>query len=1017
MTARRARWTFPALIALLAGACNAVAIGGGEDPARDYNGWYAGPYLNRVAFPLGGIGAGMVCVEGTGALSHVSVRHEMEAFNEPLMFAALSVKGREGSRARLLEGPVPGWKVFGRPGTGNGAGRTSYGLPRFRDARFRARFPFATVELGDPDMPVEVELTAWSPFAPGQADLSSHPVAALEYTFTNTGREPVEAVFSYSSTNFMAAGGAGGDRVLPIDGGFVLHQRGTPEDPGREGSFAIFAESGEAIVDHCWFKGGWWDSLTLAWENIASGRMVDNPPVDARAPGATLFLPLEIEPGRSETVRLLMAWYVPGSGLRYGNDLACESGPAFGHGPSHGTASSQQEVTGFLGEGLVNSYWPCGDALTGTLVSPPFEVTGDTIRLLLGGGDQPGRACVDLVVDGEVVHTATGRNAEALVPVTWDVSELAGRQAVLRIVDEATGSWGHVNVDHIVMSGGEAGARGVVLADFEGPDFGDWVADGPPGCGNDCGELAGEDGPAHHVPWYAGRYPGMDELARSWREGCGEMRQQSAIFRDAFYDTSLPGEVVEAAAANLTILKSPTVMRQADGRLWCWEGCTDERGCCAGSCTHVWNYAQAICHLFPELERSLRWTEFHESQDASGHQTFRSCLPIRPVAHTFHAAADGQLGGIMKVHREWRVSGDTEWMRSIWPRVKKSLDYCIETWDPRHTGTLEEPHHNTYDIEYWGPDGHCTSFYLGALEAAIRMGRALGEDVALYTGLLDEGRQRLESELFNGEYFYQEIRTEGLDATFTPLDVSKNGAGYADIVAALNEQGPKYQYGTGCLSDGVLGFWIARMCGLGQIVDAGMVQRSLASIHRYNFKPDLSAHANPQRPSFACGGEGGLLLCTWPRGGRLSIPFVYSDEVWTGIEYQVASHLMIEGMVEEGLEIVRACRDRYDGRVRNPFNEYECGHWYARAMSSYGLLQGLTGVRYDAVERTLHVDSRVGNDFRSFLATETGFATVGMEDGRLSVDVQWGHIDIEKAVISGADVRLGDALRVILRNQ
>jgi len=509
----------------------------------------------------------------------------------------------------------------------------------------------------------------------------------------------------------------------------------------------------------------------------------------------------------------------------------------------------------------------------------------------------------------------------------------------------------------------------------------------------------------------------MDELARSWREGCGEMRQQSAIFRDAFYDTSLPGEVVEAAAANLTILKSPTVMRQADGRLWCWEGCTDERGCCAGSCTHVWNYAQAICHLFPELERSLRWTEFHESQDASGHQTFRSCLPIRPVAHTFHAAADGQLGGIMKVHREWRVSGDTEWMRSIWPRVKKSLDYCIETWDPRHTGTLEEPHHNTYDIEYWGPDGHCTSFYLGALEAAIRMGRALGEDVALYTGLLDEGRQRLESELFNGEYFYQEIRTEGLDATFTPLDVSKNGAGYADIVAALNEQGPKYQYGTGCLSDGVLGFWIARMCGLGQIVDAGMVQRSLASIHRYNFKPDLSAHANPQRPSFACGGEGGLLLCTWPRGGRLSIPFVYSDEVWTGIEYQVASHLMIEGMVEEGLEIVRACRDRYDGRVRNPFNEYECGHWYARAMSSYGLLQGLTGVRYDAVERTLHVDSRVGNDFRSFLATETGFATVGMEDGRLSVDVQWGHIDIEKAVISGADVRLGDALRVILRNQ
>ena len=128
------------------------------------------------------------------------------------------------------------------------------------------------------------------------------------------------------------------------------------------------------------------------------------------------------------------------------------------------------------------------------------------------------------------------------------------------------------------------------------------------------------------------------------------------------------------------------------------------------------------------------------------------------------------------------------------------------------------------------------------------------------------------------------------------------------------------------------------------------------------------------------------------------MPFVYSNEVWTGIEYQVASHLMFKGEVEKGLDIVKACRDRYDGRVRNPFNEYECGHWYARAMASYGLIEGLTGIRFDAVDGKLYIDSRIGDDFTSFLSTETGFANVGLEDGKPFVDVKWGNIPVKEIV-------------------
>jgi hypothetical protein len=269
-------------------------------------------------------------------------------------------------------------------------------------------------------------------------------------------------------------------------------------------------------------------------------------------------------------------------------------------------------------------------------------------------------------------------------------------------------------------------------------------------CHNDAGREL-------HRPWYAGAFDGIEAVNEHWRSHYDDLLTRTAAFTEAFYDTTLPPEVVEAVAANLAILKTPTVQRQADGRLWCWEGCHDDSGCCHGSCTHVWNYAQALPHLFPALERTLRETEFGPGQDEHGHQTFRASLPIRPTGHDFHAAADGQLGGIMKVYRDWRISGDTEWLRGLWPRVKQSLDYCIETWDPDHRGALFEPHHNTFDIEFWGPDGMCTSFYLGALKAAQIMGAALGDPLPLLDDLLARGRAFMEAELWDGEYFIQRI--------------------------------------------------------------------------------------------------------------------------------------------------------------------------------------------------------------------------------------------------------------------
>ena len=808
-----------------------------------------------------------------GPLSEVSIRNRMEFFNEPFQFAALYVKGKE-SVARVLEGPVPEWKYFGAPGTGNGAGERTYGFPRFQKASFLTKFPFGIISLSDKQVPLKVEITGWSPFIPGDADNSSLPVGTLEYRFTNPGSHPVEAVFSYHAANFMKVGDQGNE-ILALDHGFILSQQGSEDNPENQGAYAIFADESKAKVDYSWFKGGWFDARTLIWDTVQKGGIIENPPQSGASPGASIYVPFVVEPHQERTIRLQFCWYVPKTTIRLGNDP-----------------------------------------------------------------DKPKES-----------------PAKSTIASCTDPSKCA---------------------------------CGVCSDPANCPD--------PANCkGGVCAAPA-----KYHSPWYAGKFKDINQVAQYWLKNYDDLRQKSALFRDTFYASTLPPEVLEAVAANLTILKSPTVQRQPDGKLWCFEGCNDNSGCCHGSCTHVWNYAQAICHLFPELERSLRNTEFTVSQDETGHQQFRSSLPIRPVKHDFHAASDGQLGGIMKVYRDWRISGDTAWLKKLWPKIKESMDFSIRTWDPKEKGVLEEPHHNTYDIEFWGPDGMCTGFYLSALTAVTKMGKEMGEDTSHYQTLIEKGKKYLETELYNGEYFYQQVKKEGLNSKFNPITQSDSGQGYKDIVQQLNEQGPKYQYGNGCITDGVLGFWMARMCGLEDpIADEQKVQTHLYSVYKYNLKHDLSTHSNPQRPSYALGNEGGLLLCTWPKGNSLSLPFVYSNEVWTGIEYQAASHMLLEGLVKEGLDIVRTCRERYDGRVRNPFNEYECGHWYARAMSSYGLIQGLTGLRYDAVDKTLYIDSKIGKNFSVFLSTQTGYGLAGLKHGKPFVDVKSGKIEVEKFAVKG----------------
>lgn len=792
---------------------------------------YTKKNLDRVAFPLGGIGSGMICIEGAGTFSQVSLRHRPQVFFEPVLFSAISVKGGEtaAGSARVLAGPVPDWKLMFPWGkdfesSGDGSRNKIFGFPRFEEATFTGKFPFAKITLGEKGFPLGVEISAWNPFIPNDEDASSLPVAGVEYLFTNTSNSHVEAVFSFHAENFMASGpGESDGRVTRLDRGFVAGLSARSDKPSDEGYFAAWVDDQDACVNPAWFRGGWFDAMTMVWKSIAKAEIPDRPALDGAASrGGSIYVPVSLTPGAQKRIVLKWAWYVPFSDLQV------------------------------------------------------------------------------------------------------------------------------------------------------------------------CSEEK-------YRPWYATAFTDIEAVKTHWDSNYDQFRSRSLAFSEALHESSWPLEVIDAVAANLSILKSPTVLRQSDGRIWAWEGCHDESGSCPGTCTHVWNYAQALPHLFPKVERRLRETEFFESQNEAGHQNFRSSLPTGTGGdHSWHAAADGQLGGIIKAYRDWRISGDLNWLGRLWPRIKQSLDYCIETWDPNRNGLVIEPHHNTYDIEFWGEEGMVGSIYLGALAAAGEMGHALGENVDDYGGLLSRGRTAIMARVFNGEYFQQNIQWVGLRAK-DPSIVTGLGSGYSpEALQLLQEEGPKYQYGAGCLSDGVIGAWMGWAAGLAPFMDQTAVGKHLDAVFRNNFRRDLWDHANPQRPTYATGHDGGLLICTWPRGGRLSLPLPYSEEIWTGIEYQVASHLISSGRVDDGLTLVRATRARYDGTARNPFNEFECGHWYARALASYALLQALSGARYDAVDRVLYLHPAVAGDFRSFLSTESGFGVVGVKEGKPFLDVKSGQIEVSR---------------------
>jgi uncharacterized protein (DUF608 family) len=468
----------------------------------------------------------------------------------------------------------------------------------------------------------------------------------------------------------------------------------------------------------------------------------------------------------------------------------------------------------------------------------------------------------------------------------------------------------------------------------------------------------------HYASWFSDAW----QVAAYVTEHVERLYAETKLFHDELFASTLPPYVLDAVSSQMSTLKTTTCLRLEDGTFYGFEGCHCTAGCCEGSCTHVWNYAQTLAFLFPALERSMRTADYTYNLDPDGRMGFRLQLPLGSNVQSFHAAADGQMGGLLKLYRDWKLSGDDAWLRSLWAKAKQALAYAWVAWDQDRDGVMEGVQHNTYDIEFWGPNTMMGSLYLGALRACEEISRYLGEETQAdaYRAIYERGRAAMDRDLFNGEFYIQQVNPQAYKTSPRRLEESMGGQ---------TPEAPKYQYGEGCLSDQLLGQWLARIADLGDVFDPEHVRAALRSIFEYNWRTDFWDHPNPQR-IYALNDEKGLVLCSWPRGGRPELPFVYSDEVWCGIEYQVASHLIYEGYVDEGLCIAKGVRDRHDGERRNPWNEFECGSHYARSMAAWGLLTALSGYEFDVPAGRIGFTPRFHTrDFRTFWSLDSGWGS------------------------------------------
>jgi uncharacterized protein (DUF608 family) len=1133
--------------------------------------------------PLGGIGTGNFEIGPDGQFTVWQLFNTLRDGYVPFFFGI-----KAGNTARVLQ------TAGGPPGAA-----------RVPNIEMTGEYPFATLRFLDPGLPVQAEMTAFSPFAPQDTRLSSMPLAAFVFRLTNptktkqvvslaafmqnpVGYDALGPIRSFNSVGFNSVSprlsvshpnyGVNVNAVAKTDRAAMLTMRSEPGPaPSLDRNVALYVHGTTDALNL--FPVERPKSLTVASLDKLpeAAALTDAPhtviwledaPADLPEPhlraareavraGAVLVFSGKSLPlfqafadatKNGETPLVNTAPDVLFTDFENGYEGWKVEGDAFGTKPAGGTLPGQQQVSGFLGKGLVNTFLN-GDDTTGRLTSQPFKIERNYIRFLVGGGNHR-TTQIRLIVDGKVVHAAAGRNEERLLPARWDVRALRGQTAHIEIVDEQKGGWGHINIDHIefsdlpfsravvemldemlparfaeeqprsatappnltprdggtesttgsglklisrpfgkgrvimtvssLLAGGDASLIGArqrayaTLSELVGakytpsagvpanapgygnlalatlgsgtttalPAFDDWktawdtfVAKGSfaplttaaPNKPTPTGETVNGalaktvDVPAGktvevvfllawHYPnkyseagalmgnHYTTLWPDAQALVKEAATNFPAIREKTERFRKTFYDSTLPYGLLDCVSSQIsTIRHIGVVFRIGNGDIYGWEG---SNGCCPPTCTHVWGYEQTLAYLFPDLEKDMRRIDFVHQQRPDGGVNNRTLVPSPPHPTGEQPFSDGHSSCILKAYREARNHPDATWLKTYWPRIKKGVEYLIArdaaTSGGTPDGTLSDDQWNTYDNAIHGINTFIGSYYLAALRAGEEMAKRMGDKEAAerFHSVFEKGQANLVKLCWNGEYFYQNLP-----------DYDKRAG----------------EYGPGCLSDQLIGQWWAHQLGLGYILPKEHIHTALRSIYKYNWLTDHTNWRHNWR-KFAGGKDKGLLICTWPKGGRPAETVPYVDEVWTGIEYQVAAHMIYEGMVDEGMTIVQGVRARYDGIPRapiprSPWNEIECGGHYARAMSSWSLLLALSGLEYDGPNGILRFTPRATpENYKAFFSAAEGWGSLrqtrkGTEQ-KVEMKVEQGKVAVRELHLSRNGSRTPSKVKV-----
>ncbi len=885
---------------------------------------YRGDELRFIGMPIGGFFAGTVYLAGDGQLWNWDI------FNQDVLGAVTRPNATfMGDSLNAMSGAN-----YVEPSRAISPFRQEFSLweenetprrVRFGEILFRGEYPIARVSYGQADADVEMSLEAFSPFCPLNVDDSSFPATTMTFRVRNTGTATARYRIAYALENPVLT------HSKSRRNGFVL------KSIKRTDSLQFIAETApteKAAQPEIRFAD-WSDGTYGGWTPTGS------------AFGTTPQRVTEL-PGYMGNVQAETAFVVNSHQTRNGEDLLA------------------------------------GDGHRGRLTSPEFRISHSYINLRVGGGPHARKTCINLEINGEVVLSVTGNASNVMSWQTMSVARLRDKTARLTVVDEETGAWGNISLGEVIFADQPASLRPLT----EETDFGTFSVSIPGGA-----DVQATDGKearisrqltlapgetaevtfivAWHFPntspqmperlnWCASRWEDSEavanEIARRWKS----LRETTQAWNRTWYDSTLPHWFLDRTFQNLSTLATSTCHRFASGRFYFWEGV----GCCAGTCTHVWGYAQAIGRVFPEVERYLRekvdfGRAFHSDTGAIDYRGEYGTM-------VFH---DGQCMCILRAYREHQMSPDAEFLSRIWPSVKRAMEYLISQ-DSNQDGVLENAQFNTLDTAWYGKIAWISGLYVATLRASEAMAHVMKDEIfaARCRALAERGAQNLVRELYNGEYFINLTDPAHPEANNTNV---------------------------GCHIDQLLGQAWALQLGLPRVVPVAETQSALQALYRHNFFDDVWEYrrkmkAIPGGRWYATPGEAGLIMCSFPRGGaKESIAkgsdawaVGYFNECMSGFEHQVAAHMIAEGMVREGLSIEKAIHSRYSAKRRNPYNEVECSDHYGRAMASYGAYVSLTGFSVDGSNHRMSFRPKTGaGAFRCAFINEQGWGTFDRSAG------------------------------------